>query len=242
MQAEKYHYKSGIYVITNAITKKVYIGSALYLRGRCAHHEKRLGLNAHKNTHLQAAWNKYGPDAFVFTILLYCDPTNLIFFEQRAIDGYMTRHGRSVLYNLTLVAGSNLGTKRSDETKAKMSISRRGILHSEETKRLFSETRKGRRLSPETKAKLSKVHKGRFVSEETKRKTSLALMGHKHSPETIEKIRATSKGRNKGRVVSPEVRAKMSLARMGVPLTPEHRASLSLAQKRRFARERQEKE
>jgi len=84
----------------------------------------------------------------------------------------------------------NLGKKRkpmSEETKAKISESHKGLLVSEETKKKLSEMRKGKKhwnyakhTSEETKQKQSEAHKGNHPSEETRRKMSKGKLGNKN--------------------------------------------------------------
>lgn len=59
----------GIYKIINIINNKFYVGSAVDLKRRKARHFSELRTNKHNNRHLQAAWNKYGEQAFVFVVL-----------------------------------------------------------------------------------------------------------------------------------------------------------------------------
>lgn len=59
----------GVYIILNTINRKYYVGSTnVSFQDRFKHHYIALNNNKHKNLHLQAAWNKYGEDAFVFII------------------------------------------------------------------------------------------------------------------------------------------------------------------------------
>ena len=119
-----------------------------------------------------------------------------------------------------------LGTNRSDETKLKLSLlkkgkpsNRLGATLSEETKRKLRLANLGKKLSEETKAKLSAAGKGRVMSAESKAKISSAnkgkfsyrkgLTGFVTSDETKEKLRQI----NKGKTLSDETKAKMSLAR-----------------------------
>lgn len=60
----------GIYLITNAITGKLYVGQAINIRRRWESHRHYLAAGAHRNGHLQRSWNKRGPEAFVFSIHL----------------------------------------------------------------------------------------------------------------------------------------------------------------------------
>jgi group I intron endonuclease len=161
--------KSGIYTIENIVTGSVYVGSAVYLRGRKMHHTKRLSLGEHRNTKLQHSWNKYGASAFVFNVLLHCSICDLLFYEQRAINSYMARCS---IYNLNLVAGSAIGRKHTDETKRKIGLGRTGKKHSEETIALYKKTRKGVRPSDEARKKMSEFQKTRIRSKEHKKKIS----------------------------------------------------------------------
>ena len=56
---EKIDYNtSGVYQITNKVTGKFYIGSAVNFRKRWNTHKSCLRNNKHANKHLQRAWNK----------------------------------------------------------------------------------------------------------------------------------------------------------------------------------------
>jgi len=85
------------------------------------------------------------------------------------------------------ISESKKGKKRSKETCEKMSLARKGKPNlalrgkklSEEHKRKLSEAHKGKKLSEETRRKISLVHKGRKCSEETRRKMSEAQKGEK---------------------------------------------------------------
>ncbi len=60
---------SGIYKITNIVTKKLYIGSAENISNRWSVHKKSLKSNDHYNKYLQRSWSKYGELAFKFIIV-----------------------------------------------------------------------------------------------------------------------------------------------------------------------------
>lgn len=53
---------------------------------RMNHHLFHLRKNSHKNAHFQAAWNKYGEDAFEFSILEVCDKEMCLRQEQYYLD------------------------------------------------------------------------------------------------------------------------------------------------------------
>lgn len=79
---------SGIYKITNAISGKIYIGSAFNLKKRFRVHRSLLLRGIHDNDHLQKSFNKYGNDAFTFSIMEYCDKTELDEKELQYIGQY----------------------------------------------------------------------------------------------------------------------------------------------------------
>lgn len=63
---------SGIYMIFNLQNGKKYIGSTNDLYERSYSHLYHLVKNNHVNAHLQCAWNKYGSENFIISILEYC--------------------------------------------------------------------------------------------------------------------------------------------------------------------------
>lgn len=204
--------KSGIYQIKNLITGKVYVGSALNLRQRWAEHQSTANRGIHRNRKLQAAWNKYGRDAFEFSILLYCEPHNLILYEQIVIDALdVIKLG----YNLSPKAGSSLGVKLTDSARAKISEVKRGFKHTEETKAKMSVAQKGNKYAlgwkhtDETKAKLSTQRIGNKIN-----------LGRKQTPEHIAKVAAKNTGRKRA-PTSDETRKKISVANSGRKQTPE---------------------
>lgn len=59
----------GIYQILNTKNNKRYIGLSKHCQYRFSQHKRELNHNRHSNEHLQAAWNKYGSDAFEFSVI-----------------------------------------------------------------------------------------------------------------------------------------------------------------------------
>jgi group I intron endonuclease len=96
---------SGIYQIRCIANDKIYIGSSVDLRNRWLQHRSSLRLGNHGNQHLQAAWDRYGEDAFEFTILEYVSKDDLLSVEQLWID--RTRcTDKTIGFNIYWEAGS----------------------------------------------------------------------------------------------------------------------------------------
>lgn len=89
----------GIYKIENKINSKVYIGSSNNIKRRWQKHKSLLKHNKHQNSHLQASWNKYGEDNFIFSIVELCSESSLLEREQYFIDKLNPE------YNQTMIAG-----------------------------------------------------------------------------------------------------------------------------------------
>lgn len=178
--------KSGIYAITNTVNGKSYVGSACALKSRLRTHRSNLNLSKHHSEKLQRAWFKHGDAAFVFEILEYVsNKADLIAREQFWID-----HLQSVRcgYNVCPIAGSPLGFKHTDATRAKVSVALMGRVLSPEARALISAANIGKRMSIESVEKMRQSHIGKKHTDETREKMSEYHTGRKKSPETIARM------------------------------------------------------
>lgn len=112
--------KSGIYTITSS-SGKMYVGSAVNFERRWAQHRYELKTGVHHNAPLTAAFAKYGLDGLAFQCLILCRKSDLLLYEQTAIDALNPE------YNTCRVAGNTLGIRYSDEVKKKLSEMRTGM-------------------------------------------------------------------------------------------------------------------
>jgi group I intron endonuclease len=113
-----YKNNPGIYCIENTVNGHIYIGSSKNLWRRFLDHNEALDRGKHINKHLQAAYNKYGRDVFIFYRIFECDYNyELLLYEQYFIDKMKPE------YNISKIAGK---VKFTDEMKRKISIANKG--------------------------------------------------------------------------------------------------------------------
>ncbi len=152
--------KSGIYMIRNAISGKVYIGSAMNLERRQREHFNMLRRGAHHSRRLQNSFDKHGERAFSFAVLARCtEPESLTRVEQRFIDFHRAAGPNG--YNSRPKADSNLGHKFSAETVEKNRRAQTGKKQSAETIEKRFASMRGRPLTEEHKKKLGDSKRGR---------------------------------------------------------------------------------
>lgn len=159
--------ETGIYQIKCNVNGFSYIGStarakpSTHQRGfywRIYQHRYKLTRNKHHSYLLQRDFNRYGEDAFDVKILEVCPSEQCIKREQFYLDanGVGEENGS---YNICSIAGSTLGVKLSDATKARISRSNKGkikgITRSVETRKAISDSRKGVKKSPDAIRKMA---------------------------------------------------------------------------------------
>jgi group I intron endonuclease len=190
-----------IYRITNMANGKYYIGSADSFARREWQHRYDLRRRKHKNPRLQAAWDKYGDEMFVFEVVEEVpDGQDQLVWEDKWLRECV---GKPDCYNVNTLA----------------TAPRFGIPHSEETRQA---------ISAKVQQAVSEGRGGAFIpSEATRAKMSASLkgnqnaLGYKRTPEEIEAIRQRTRGNKNflGKRHSEEAKGKMRRAMIGV--TPE---------------------
>lgn len=101
----------GIYQIRCIEENKCYIGSSKDCQERVQKHFSELRLNKHTNKRLQEAFNKYGIDKFIYSIVLYVAKEEDLLTKETE---YQVKIGIDNLYNDKIT-----GVYMSDELKAR---------------------------------------------------------------------------------------------------------------------------
>lgn len=126
--------KIGIYLITNLIDGKVYVGKTQRVKGfkrRFSEHIYELNNNLKKsNLHFQNAWNKYGEDNFEFSVLEIVEKINnnstlslMINNLEKYWIKFYNSNNKNNGYNLTEGGDGQLGVIATEKTKKLRSIS-----------------------------------------------------------------------------------------------------------------------
>lgn len=185
---------SGIYAITNSVNGKKYIGSAVRLHYRFKEHVRLLNKGIHHSITLQRSWDKYGQDAFSYSVLEFVPVRDLLIArEQFWIDSLSSTGKRG--FNVSPTAGSPMGVKHSAEARKNMSEAHKGKTLPDEQKLKIGMAGRGRKMSPESVAKrnASRIANGGFrqspESYEKMVQTRRARGGFSHTEEAREKMR-----------------------------------------------------
>jgi len=174
-------------VFINLLTEESYVGSStnLSVRFRQYYNYNYISSATRGKSVIYLSILRNGYSNFSLTILEYCEIKDCINREQFYIDVLKPS------MNILQMAGSSLGFKHSEKTKALISLANSGINHP-----LY-----GKKHLAETLAKMSESHKGKTISAETKALLSKALSGDNHprygkvhSAETVAKISAARGG------------------------------------------------
>ena len=146
----------GIYIITNTINNKQYIGQSIHIEQRIKEHQHQRDINT---SYIENSIAKHGWENFTWNILYKCKPDELDLEEQKFIALYNTYHDG---YNLT--RGGDLkgygNPMHNPLLKQKAIEAKKGFKHSKETKINLSKKTNNTGFYRVLKEKCSKCKQG----------------------------------------------------------------------------------
>jgi group I intron endonuclease len=193
------------------VNGKRYIGCAVDIRRRIIRHFSELKQHFHTNSVLQRAYDKYGRENFKDYVIqeLKKDEDILECMEIYWIAYHNSYVGDGGGYNLTRGGYGPLGRIMSEESKKKLSESKKGLHPTEETRQklrdwirtpeMFEQIKRTKKANPkpnknkgfhhseETKKHLSEVRTGMKLSEENCKAIGIGQQGLKSAKNTSSK-------------------------------------------------------
>lgn len=210
-----------IYRITNKINGKTYIGQHKYKKLN----DKYMG----SGVHIKRAIKKYGVENFEKEILEFDIPNVELANDWEQMYILFERVKGKAEYNIANGGKGSAGHRCSAETRRKIAEAGKGRQgywkgksRSDETKAKISKSKKGTKHSEDWCNKMSEIMKGRYFTEEWKKKISDSkkgdrnpMYGKRYTDEEKRLLSEKNKGKNKGKKRTDEERKKMSEAKKG---------------------------
>lgn len=195
--------ETGVYLITNTATGKVYVGSAaVSLEGRMAGHRRALAKGEHDNKYLQRSYDKHGPAAFRYDVLERCPPAQCVGREQHWLDRYDAAN-RSKGYNIAPTAGSMRGYRHTIGTKAKISSIVTGAMARPEVRQRLQDGQARRVANPALGPKIAAATKAAMARPDVRKRFLAGMVRRPRAkPKPPPKFKMPSR-------VSPEVVAEI---------------------------------
>jgi hypothetical protein len=191
---KKYHF---IYKTTNLLSGKYYYG----LHSTDNLEDGYLG----SGRRLRYSLNKHGKDNHKREIIEFCNSRKELLIREKDIVT-INEIAKEDCINLNVGGTSSLG--HDNDTREKMSLSKKGIKLTDEHRYNISESLKGRRVTDKTRNKIRESLLGSTLSDERREKIS-----------KTKKLQLSDKTNHPffGKTHSDESKMKMSKAQIGIP-------------------------
>lgn len=229
---------AGIYRITvdrGDKPPKYYIGQAVKFRPRWLKHLSTLKRGAHDNSHLQRAFDKYGPSEISFQVVLVCsaDQELLALYEQLVLDS----HPDEGIYNIHReCVTSPLGRVISAETRAKIAAAVTGTKWSLEARKLKSEQVKLQMAHPDRRAAVAEATRRLMSDPAARARISKTLKERPPSAENIAHMRRIAAARTGTKKTAEQIARQVATFKANYVPYPRQKLSPEAIAKRQASR------
>lgn len=157
----------GVYLIISPSNGR-YVGSSKSLNKRFNRYKN---YSCSRQSAILASLKKYGYENHIFKVLMYCDESELLFWERVFGDIYLSSASFKNGLNITLPGYDDIPQHRTQEFKDRVSVKQKERFSNINERIKTSEsTKKG--FTKEVKERLSMVHKKRFENKELREQRS----------------------------------------------------------------------
>lgn len=198
----------GVYLIRNAVSGRVYVGSSSLISSRWKAHRDMLTHGTHHSPTLQRSWEKHGEAAFEFSVLeVVKDERRLLAREQYWMDELEAADPQKG-FNVAPVAGTRRGVPQPPSVARKLRKFFTGVPKSAEHRAKIGAGNRGKVRTEDTKQRISKAVKKLMRTPEARAQAAVwgaqaeGFRGHSHTEETKQALReaalkrlATRKGK-----------------------------------------------
>lgn len=218
----------GVYGITLLLDGRVYSGSSVECEARLRHHRNDLRRGIHPNPYLQAAWNKYGENNFLFEVVEKVQDKIWLRAREQA---WINRTQKSS-FNLSMCAWTP-ADDRNPEVLAKITASNKERFLDPEKREIHSVLMQEVMNRSDIKEAVSKAQNARF-SDPVKKSAFLDIMNSelaRQNKSTAAKEWMNDPTRNAGLLAalgSEEMRAQRSISSKRYHSDPDNGESRQL--------------
>lgn len=225
---------TGVYLITCTANARRYVGSSNDTVYRWRKHREKLASGKHWNRYLQRSWNKYGSEAFEFTILeVVEDASQLQIREQHWIDTLRPEFNLSPFANRPTTEGLTY----SEESRKRIAEGNRRVWENltEDERKAWSENSTRHFQSDEIKAR-GKAGHARWAERRREMQAQRRAEWEEGREQREIERRAKLSAKHTGKHLSEETKAKLRAAateQMSDPdMQAKHREAVQAAMQR----------
>lgn len=176
--------KVGVYLIVSPSGGR-YIGSSKRLDKRFNRYKN---LSCSKQSAIYSSLKKYGYQKHAFSILMYCEEVDLLFWERCFGDIYLASANFSQGLNIVLPGYDDVPQHRTQEFRDRISATQKERFKNPEERKKVGEKSRLAYSNPELRKRVSKIHKERCSTKDFSEKMSKSQSEYFKSKEARDRV------------------------------------------------------